>query len=871
MADFPERLNALQPFWNAWYLDTMIGEGGFGKVYRIYREEFGTRYYAAMKWISLPTSQTEINELRASGLDEAGIRRHYENSVRDLQSEINLMSSLRGLGHIVSYEDHVFIPRRNEIGWDILIRMELLTPLTQRLAAGMTVGDVVKMGIQMCEALSVCAKKHIVHRDIKPDNIFVNNVGDYKLGDFGVARRMQNNVTAMSVKGTPMYMSPEVYSGQNGDISVDQYSLGLVMHRLLNAHQIPFAQAFDRILTHDERSEAFAMRLKGMPIPPPLQGSQKLKDIICKACSFQPKKRFSSPEAMRKALEETLNDKECAEPLLALGSGAKLNSYRSTMSRKSVKKTKKQSLPLIIAVSGIIGLTAILVLILVLAMSGGSNNNPGKVTAEPVVVVTDTHSPTETPTTEPTATPTVPPTITPTETPSPVPTATPTEAPTDTPTPKPTEAPTIRPTPTPTPGPDAEDLHMQAMNYYNAENYAQAEPIFRQAAELGYAPSQRMMGLIYDRGYGRTPDYQQAFQWYSLAAEQGDSTSQNNLAFLYEHGQGVNQDYVAALYWYRKAADQDNATAMTNMGYMYQKGEGMDPDYGQAVYWYRKAAEKGNATGQNQLGYMYYNGYGVDKDYVEAANWYTKAANQGNATAQFNIGNMYENGRGVEQDLEQALYWYEKAADGGNESAQKALERLQTTQTEAPAAFASQYTVDGKTYYEAGAYTSALPLFRFAANQGDAEAQYYMGMMYRLGNGVEQDYTKALEWYHKSADQEFTNAEFWLGVMYDSSTYGCSDADEAYKWYMRAALKGHASAQNNLGAIHLMQEEYDTAFYWFTLSANQGNYAAQFFLGEMYEEGLGVERDVEQAIYWYNLSAEQGHPSAPGRIQNLTK
>ena len=472
MADVPERLNALQPFWNTWYLDERLGEGGFGKVYRIYREELGTRYYAAMKWLPLPADPNEIITLRGTGLNDESIRRHYEDSVRALQSEINLMSSLRGFTHIVSYEDHALIPRRGEIGWDVLIRMELLTPLPQRLASGLTVGDVVNMGIQICDALSVCAKKHIVHRDIKPDNIFVNSVGDYKLGDFGVARKMRNDITAMSIKGTPVYMAPEVYNGQNGDISVDQYSLGLVMHRLLNAHQIPFAPTFDRILTHEERAEAFAQRLKGTPIPPPLQGSPKLKAAICKACSFQAKKRFPSPEAFRRALEETLNDPECAQPLLSMG-GAKINSHRSPMNPKQ-PSGKKPSWPLLAAGSGVIALTALLVILIALAMAPekpkpSPTDPPATATVapteEPTAIPTEeptaspTEEPTATPTEEPTATPTDEPTATPTEeptaTPTEEPTATPTEEPTATPTEKPTATPTAEPTPTPTAAPTA--------------------------------------------------------------------------------------------------------------------------------------------------------------------------------------------------------------------------------------------------------------------------------------------------------------------------------------------------------------------------------------------------------------------------------
>ena len=206
--EFPERLTALQPFFGSWLLDSLLGEGSYGKVYRIKREEMGETTYAALKWIFLPKSQTELDEYRAENLTEEALRTLYRETVRQFREEIVLMNKLRGNSHIVNYEDHLIVERKDEIGWDILIRMELLTPLTKRFRDGMTVGDVVKLGLDLCDGLSLCAKAKIIHRDIKADNIFITPYGDFKLGDFGVARSLERTVTHMSRQGTPLYMAP---------------------------------------------------------------------------------------------------------------------------------------------------------------------------------------------------------------------------------------------------------------------------------------------------------------------------------------------------------------------------------------------------------------------------------------------------------------------------------------------------------------------------------------------------------------------------------------------------------------------------------------------------------------------------------------
>ena len=180
------------------------------------------------------------------------------------------MMQLRGHSNIVSCEDFVVIPRTGEIGYDILIRMELLTPLTARIRQGMTTADVARLGVGICRALELCHGKNIIHRDVKPDNIFVSETGDYKLGDFGVARQMSNATRGLSKQGTPLYMAPEVYLGKPYDATADLYSLGLVLHYLLNGRMMPFAPMTGRMLTHEQRDEAFQRRISGEELPLPV-------------------------------------------------------------------------------------------------------------------------------------------------------------------------------------------------------------------------------------------------------------------------------------------------------------------------------------------------------------------------------------------------------------------------------------------------------------------------------------------------------------------------------------------------------------------------------------------------------------------------
>ena len=123
MTDYPERLAAMQPFWGSWYLDAPLGEGSYGKVYRIRREEFGQVTFSALKWIALPQSRSELRAFENEGMDEASLREYFHGVVRSLQTEVTLLSRLRGTSHIVSLEDYSFTERVDEVGWDVLVRM----------------------------------------------------------------------------------------------------------------------------------------------------------------------------------------------------------------------------------------------------------------------------------------------------------------------------------------------------------------------------------------------------------------------------------------------------------------------------------------------------------------------------------------------------------------------------------------------------------------------------------------------------------------------------------------------------------------------------------------------------------------------------
>lgn len=293
-----------EPLFGSWYIKRKIGSGSFGSVFEIEREDFGTTYKAALKAITIPQDESEIASYRSEGLSDDEINEELYQFTRELVAEFELMSKLKGNSNIVSYEDHKVIKREDGIGWDILIRMELLTPLVDHIKNNtLHISDVIRLGIDMCKALELCQKFNIIHRDIKPENIFISQNGDYKLGDFGIARQIEKTTFGLSKKGTYNYMAPEVYKGQKYGTGVDMYSLGIVLYRLLNQNRAPFMPPYPEKITHTMREQALIKRMSGEQLPPPVSLKDgRLVEIIYKAAAYHPKDRYSSPVQMKEDL-----------------------------------------------------------------------------------------------------------------------------------------------------------------------------------------------------------------------------------------------------------------------------------------------------------------------------------------------------------------------------------------------------------------------------------------------------------------------------------------------------------------------------------------------------------------------------------------
>ena len=166
--------------------------------------------------------------------------------------------------------------------------------------------------------------------------------------------------------------------------------------------------------------------------------------------------------------------------------------------------------------------------------------------------------------------------------------------------------------------------------------------------------------------------------------------------------------------------------------------------------------------------------------------------------------------------------------------------------------------------YENGDYAHAFRLFEPLAANGDANAQFMLGLMYANGHGVAQNFYEAAKMYRRAGNQGHIGAQVNLGSLFDECLgNGPCNSEEAANWYRRAADSGDAVAQYNLGVMYgigrgVAEDEW-TAKILFRKSAEQGYAPAQYNLAVSYERGLGGPVDRIEAYAWYDLAAQRGY------------
>lgn len=186
---------------------------------------------------------------------------------------------------------------------------------------------------------------------------------------------------------------------------------------------------------------------------------------------------------------------------------------------------------------------------------------------------------------------------------------------------------------------------------------------------------------------------------------------------------------------------------------------------------------------------------------------------------------------------------------------------------------ADEAVIAGDIYYGAQNYDKAFEFFKKAADLGNADAQWKLGICYLFGEGILKDEEKGVEWIKKAAEKGHCYAQVDLGVCYFNGTGVIKNYSEAFNWLKKPAEQGICKAQAFLGMCYStgagVTHDIKKGVEWFKKAAEQGNADAQFFLGLAYQTGAGENADLNNAVKYFTKAAEQGHKEALVELKKL--
>lgn len=386
----------------------------------------------------------------------------------------------------------------------------------------------------------------------------------------------------------------------------------------------------------------------------------------------------------------------------------------------------------------------------------------------------------------------------------------------------------------------------------------EAARYYTQAAEQGNIEAQYNIGRLHERGLGVEKDDKKAFEYFKQAADQGHKEAKEKVIYSLKNGIGVEKDLAEAERYGRARIKQPSR----HIGALYERGEGVPKDLKKAVHYYEIGAGFGDVESQILLADCYLHGKGLEKDVDKAIEYYTEAANQGSSAAAYQLGEIYET-----IDLKTSREWYLTSAEASNDT--------------------GLFLKLAEDFRKDNDWEQALYCYACAKDLDDPEAFFQIGRLYETGVGKEKDLAQAIFHYEKAAAQDHSRAinrlgricennnnfeeaceyykqgaklgnltsQFNLGLLYKREF---KDLKRAEKYFRMAAGQGDSDSQTNLGGLLIEKGEYQEAIKWFKLAADQKDSLALYNLGTLYEDGLGVQVDLQKALNYYRRAAELG-------------
>ncbi len=285
---------------------------GAAAVYIVRSTKSGQTY--VLKHISVPESQKQVDALMFTGAaaTKEDAQKYYEQVVSDYQTELTTLETLSASPNLDCFRSYQIAPKEDGVGYDMYLLAEHRKTLVDYLSDNaMTKLCAVNLAMDLCSALIDLRAAGLIHRDVKPSNIYLNAQGHFLLGDLGIAKIDDLKYCTMPESMLSSYSAPELFS-LLGTIepTTDIYSVGLILYRIFNGNHAPFEDENTSAKAADRR------RVTGEALPVPMYADYEISEIILKACAFQPADRYQSPQELKDALVEYMKRNQVDDTLI---------------------------------------------------------------------------------------------------------------------------------------------------------------------------------------------------------------------------------------------------------------------------------------------------------------------------------------------------------------------------------------------------------------------------------------------------------------------------------------------------------------------------------------------------------------------------
>ena len=336
-------LNMISPLLTNMELVKCVSVHGGTSVYIVKSTKSNQSYY--LKHICIPESQKQVDALMFTGaaatVEDA--QNYYKQVAADYQSELETLEKLSASPNIGCYRSYQIEPKEDGVGFEIYLLAEYRQTLSEVLAeTPMTQSGAVNLGLDLCSALCSLREAGLIHRNVKPSNVYLSSSGHYLLGDLGIAKIDELKYCSMPENMLSSFSAPELFS-LLGTIepTTDIYSVGMILYRIYNGNHGPF---------EDEKTSARAadkLRVTGQQLPAPMYADYEMADILLKACAFKPEDRYQTPQELQEALLEYGKRNEASPPPKKRSSRSSLPtpSRWRTISRRAFHRTRPCSTP----------------------------------------------------------------------------------------------------------------------------------------------------------------------------------------------------------------------------------------------------------------------------------------------------------------------------------------------------------------------------------------------------------------------------------------------------------------------------------------------------------------------------------------------